>query len=109
MLTQPKLNNFKFMPRFSMGKFWFLFVYSTALLVFDCVTTVIILEACGGVELNPIVNTAGLFNITVYKIVANVFVGFVSFRKKFLWLLAGLSVTFSFVVTWNAVNIFLAL
>jgi hypothetical protein len=109
MLNQPKLSHFGFTPQFSMGKFWFLFIYSTALLVFDCVTTVIILEACGGVELNPLVNAAGLFNITVYKIVANVFVGFVSFKKKFLWLLAGLSVVFSCVVAWNAVNIFLAL
>ncbi len=103
------LNQFGFTECFSEGKFWFLFVYSTALLVFDCVTTVVILETCGGVELNPLVNAAGLFNITVYKVVANVFIGLVSFKKKVLWLLAGLSVVFSVVVAWNAVNIFLAM
>jgi len=95
--------------RFTEGKFWLLYTFSASLLVLDCVTTVVILEFCGGVELNPLVSGVGLFNIPVYKLVANAFVGFVSFRKRFLWLLFGLSVVFSFVVVWNTVNILLAL
>lgn len=100
---------FSFPQRFTEGKFWFLYTFSASLLVFDCVTTTIILEFCGGVELNPLVSGLGLFNITVYKLVANVFVGFVSLKEKVLWLLYGLSVVFSFVILWNTVNILLAL
>jgi hypothetical protein len=95
--------------RFTEGRFWSLYVFAETLMVLDCFTTVIILYSCGGVELNPVVNYFGLFNITVYKILATAFVGFVSRVKKFLWLLFGLSFVFSFVVLWNTVNLLLVL
>lgn len=95
--------------RYTEGKFWFLYTFSESLLVLDCVTTFFILEFCGGVELNPFVNSFGLFNITIYKLLANAFVGFVSFKKKLLWILMGISVIFSFVVVWNTLNILWAL
>jgi hypothetical protein len=100
---------FSFPRHFTEGRFWSLYVFTEALMVLDCFTTVIILNFCGGVELNPVVNFFGLFNITVYKILATAFVGFVSRAQKFLWLLFGLSVVFSFVVLWNAINILLVM
>jgi hypothetical protein len=100
---------FPFPRHFTEGRFWSLYIFAEALMVLDCFTTVIILNFCGGVELNPIVNYFGLFNITVYKIAATAFIGFVSRRKKFLWLLFGLSLVFSFVVLWNTFNILLTL
>jgi hypothetical protein len=94
---------------FSEGRFWAVFSFSQALLVLDCITTVVILEVCGGVELNPIVQSAGLFNITIYKLAANAFIGLVSHEKKFLWLLYAISVIFSAVVLWNLANILLVI
>jgi hypothetical protein len=94
---------------FSESKFWALYTFSATLLSLDCVTTVIILEFCGGIELNPVVKSIGLFNITIYKLLANAFIGYVSRTKKILWLLSGLSMVFTFVVLWNVVNIFLVL
>jgi hypothetical protein len=94
---------------FSEGRFWLVFSFSETLLILDCITTVIILEVCGGVELNPIVRTFGLFNITVYKLVATAFVGLVSHKKKFLWLLYAISLIFTVVVVWNLTNILLVI
>jgi hypothetical protein len=93
---------------FSEGRFWAVFSFSEALLILDCITTVVILEYCGGVELNPIVRSIGLFNITAYKLGACAFVGFVSHKKKFLWLLYAISMIFSAVVLWNFGNILMA-
>jgi hypothetical protein len=104
MYSLPKLSG-----SFSEGKFWLVYGFSVSLLLLDCLTTVIILEVCGGVELNPLVNRMGLFNITIYKLVANAFVGLVCLKKQVLWLLYVVSSVFVFVVLWNMVNIFLCL
>lgn len=98
-----------FPQKYTEGRFWFLFGFAESLLVLDCVTTVIILGFCGGVELNPLVRSIGLFRITVYKLSANAFVGLVSLKTRVLWLLYGLSLVFTFVVLWNAANIFLSI
>ncbi len=94
---------------FSEGRFWAVFSFSETLLILDCITTVIILEVCGGVELNPLVRSIGLFNITAYKLAANAFIGFVSHKKKFLWLLYAISLIFTVVVVWNLVNILMVI
>jgi hypothetical protein len=93
--------------RFTEGRFWSLYIFAEALLVLDCFTTVVILNFCGGVELNPLVNHFGLLNITVYKIVATCFVGFACWKEKALWLLYGIAIFFSCVVCWNSINILL--
>jgi hypothetical protein len=103
------LHTFCLPNTFSVGRFWVVFCFSQVLLVLDCLTTVVILEVCAGVELNPIVGRLGLFNVTIYKLAANSFIGYVSYSKKFLWLLYVISLVFAGVVFWNFANILLVI